>query len=150
MQVVLVHHAEAVGPDVNPQRPLSTRGREQARWLAEQAKAAGAAPSAIWHSGKLRARETAEPFYRLCNPFAAFTMVRGLRPDDAPAIVHDALLREAADLLLVGHMPNIAGVLESLVPGADRFPLHGAVAVVTDDAGLTWREAWRRSPPAVT
>ena len=82
-----VHHADAVGPDVDPQRPLSpTLGRTQAAALAERVKAAGFKPASIWHSGKLRARQTAESFLQACNPFAEFRMVRGLRPDDPPGL----------------------------------------------------------------
>src|ERR1700674_2203169 len=106
MQVYLVHHAQAIGPDVDPQRPLSTEGRARAALLADQAKTAGFSPAAIWHSGKLRARQTAEPFLRL-NPFATFKMVRGLGPDDPPEMMRETLRRETRDVLLVGHMPNI-------------------------------------------
>jgi phosphohistidine phosphatase len=60
MRVILVHHADAVGPEVDPQRPLSSLGQQQAQAVANQLKARGSAPSAIWHSGKLRARQTAE------------------------------------------------------------------------------------------
>ena len=140
MQILLVHHAEAVGPDVDPQRPLSERGLGQAASLAERARAKGFAPAAIWHSGKLRARQTGEPLLRL-SPFAAFKMVRGLLPDDPPAMMRDALRDETRDLAIVGHMPNLAGLLESMTGGP--FPIHGAVAVATDDGGMTWKELWR-------
>jgi len=146
MTVVLVHHADAVGPDVDPQRPLSTLGRTQAESLAERAKAAGVVPAAIWHSGKLRARQTAEAFYRLCNPFAEFKMVRGLRPDDPPEFVRDSLSAETRDLLLVGHMPNIRLILRMLVKDAEDFPLHGLVAVETSSGGAAWTETWRAQP----
>lgn len=140
MRVLLVHHADAVGPEVDPQRPLSTRGLGQAESLAERAKAAEFSPAAIWHSGKLRARQTAEPFLRL-NPFAQFKMVRGLLPDDPPAMMRETLRHETRDLVIVGHMPNIAGLLETLAGG--HFPIHGAMALETDDDGVTWKEIWR-------
>ena len=132
-----------MSPHEDPQRPLTPRGRAQAEWLAEQAKAAGVKPAAIWHSGKLRSRQTAEPFYRLCNPFASFTMVRGLSPDDSPSTIRDALLRETRDVLLVGHRPNIFLLLRILVPGSAPFPTHGLVALEFDDETTTWREVWR-------
>ena len=89
MRVYLVHHADAVGPDVDPQRPLSALGRTQAAALADRVRGAGFAPASIWHSGKLRARQTAEYFLQTCNPFAEFRMVRGLRPDDPPDWMRD-------------------------------------------------------------
>lgn len=142
MRLYLVHHADAVGPHVDSQRPLSAHGRLQADRLAGSAKAAGAMPAAIYHSGKLRARQTAEAFYRLCNPFAEFKMIRGLLPDDPPQDVCDLVSGESRDLLLVGHMPGIREILRTLVPGAVVLPLHGMVALEDVQAG-GWAEVWR-------
>jgi len=91
VKVHLVHHANAVDSSVDPQRPLSSLGLTQAEWLARMASEAGVRPGTIWHSGKLRARQTAEAFLRACNPFAQFAMVRGLRPEDPPQWVRDVL-----------------------------------------------------------
>jgi phosphohistidine phosphatase len=142
VRLYLVHHADAVGPHVDSQRPLSAHGRVQADRLASRAKEAGVVPGAIYHSGKLRARQTAEAFYRHCNSFAEFKMIRGLLPDDPPQHVRDLVAGESRDLLLVGHMPGIREILRSLVPGAADLPLHGMVALGTDEAGR-WTEAWR-------
>jgi phosphohistidine phosphatase len=143
VRVFLLHHADAVGPQIDAQRPLSAEGQDHAGRLAEQARTRGCAPAAIWHSGKLRARQTAEPFWRLCAPFAEFKMVRGLLPDDPPDIIHLAVLKESRDLLLAGHMPNIAAVLRRFSGDAAAFPLHGLVALESRDEGLTWLELWR-------
>lgn len=142
MRLALVHHADAVGPGVDPQRPLSSIGLEQADNLATRTKAAKFSPAVIWHSGKLRARQTGEAFLRICNPFAGFRMVRGLRPDDPPEILRDALQAESTDLLVVGHMPHLASLLQLFVPDAAQFPLHGIVLLETSD-GVLWKEVWR-------
>ena len=146
MQVILVHHADALSPSVDPQRALSPLGRRQAEWLAEQVRAAGFSPAVIWHSGKLRARQTAEPFLRVCNPMAEFRMVRGLRSEDPAEWMRDELHAETRDALLVGHMPHIAALAHCLVPAADALTLNGLVALERVDA--TWVELWRASPPA--
>jgi phosphohistidine phosphatase len=143
--IVLVHHAHALGPDVDPQRPLSSRGLAQAEWLATQAHARGVKPVVIWHSGKLRARQTAEAFYRICNPFADFRMVRGLRPDDSPAWMRDELDLETRDVLAVGHMPHLPDLARALVPSLQSFPLNGLVQIARDQAGK-WAEVWRAQP----
>jgi phosphohistidine phosphatase len=144
MLAYLLHHADAVGPDVDPQRPLSSRGHAHAEQLAAVLKDRRVAPPAIWHSGKLRARQTAEAVLRACAPFAAFTMVRGLRPEDSPEVITIALQRESRDVMLVGHMPHLDRLLASLTRHPDfAFPQHGLVAVETDDSGVTWREVWR-------
>jgi phosphohistidine phosphatase len=143
--IFLVHHAQAVRSEVDAQRPLSETGRAHAERLARDAAARGVKPDAIWHSGKLRARQTAEPFWKLCNPFAEFSAVRGLQPDDPPEMIRDQLLGESRHVMLVGHMPNIDRVHELLLrrhAGArESFPLHGVVAL--DREGAEWKEIWR-------
>ena len=146
MRLYLVHHADAVGPGIDTRRPLSDLGHAQAARLAERAAQAGCAPAAIWHSGKLRARQTAEAFYRRCNPFADMRMVAGLLPDDSPRRLRDLLIGEPRDVLAVGHMPNIFLALRDLAPETAEFPIHGVVALETADEGRTWTETWRASP----
>ncbi|HUL74823.1 MAG TPA: histidine phosphatase family protein [Vicinamibacterales bacterium] len=143
MRIYLLHHADAVGPSVDPQRPLSAEGRAHAEQLAGRARERRCAPAAIWHSGKLRARQTAEPFWRICAPFAEFKMVRGLGPDDPPDVIQIAILKETRDLLLVGHIPNLTALLQRFVGDSAQFPMHGIVALETTDGGATWRESWR-------
>jgi phosphohistidine phosphatase len=147
VQVHLIHHAEALPPQVDFERPLSSHGLRQADWLAGQAAAAGCRPDVIWHSGKRRARQTAEAFLRLCRPSAEFRMVRGLRPDDLVDWMRHELATESRDVLLVGHMPHIARLLDALAPGIDHMPLHGGVALLRHRDG-TWTESWRAEPPA--
>ena len=143
--IYLVHHGDAVGPDVEPQRPLSALGRSQAETLAQECASRGVVPRAIWHSGKLRARQTAEPFWRLCNPLATFEAIRGLQPDDPPAWIRDRLIEEDRDIIIVGHMPHLPAALalltENAYTSAIAFPLHGLVALEAD--GPRWKERWR-------
>ena len=145
----LVHHGDAVGPDVDARRPLSTTGQEQVARLADLAMKRGAKPLVVWHSGKLRGRQTAEAFWRACNALAEFSATRDLQPDDPPEWMRDRLRGESRDILIVGHYPHLPR-LRALLTGhqdaAAEFPLHGIVALATDDAGENWREIWRVSP----
>lgn len=135
VRVVLVHHADAVSPAVDPQRPLSTVGQRQAAELAADLAAHGFVPAVIWHSGKLRSRQTADAFLRACAPFADFRMIRGLHPDDPPEWLRDELAAETRDVLLVGHMPHIARLTSLLSHGAATMPLHGMVGLERGEDG---------------
>jgi len=135
MTIYLVHHAHALGPDVDPQRPLSAAGLAHAERLAAEARAAGVSPAAIWHSGKLRARQTAEAFLRRCHPFATFKMVRGLRPEDRAAGLRDVLAAETTDVMIVSHMPLLPELARMLCPAIQEFPLHGLVALERGEGG---------------
>jgi len=149
----LVHHGEAVPPNIDAQRPLTDAGRAAVEQLAREAAGRGVAPVEIWHSGKLRARQTGEAFRLACNPIAAFTMVRGLQPADPSEILADRLAGETREVLLVGHMPHIGRLLRRLLGlvGEDvDFPPHGVVALEPEPGGdpTRWREAWRLVPAA--
>lgn len=145
--IYLVHHADALPPTADPQRPLSAVGLAHADLLAQKAAARGLAPVAIWHSGKLRARQTADAFRRHCNPAAEFSAIRGLQPDDPPEWIRDSLAGETRDVMLVGHMPHLPRLHALMTSGSQRqdldFPLHGLVAL--EPAGDLWTERLRLS-----
>src|SRR5216110_3518968 len=105
MHLYLVHHGDAVGPDIDTRRPLSLTGRAAVARLAAQAAAKGASPSVVWHSGKLRAKQTAEAFWRACNALAELSATRDLQPDDPPQWIAERLPGEQRDVLIAGHFP---------------------------------------------
>ena len=143
MRLILVHHGNAVGPEVDPQRPLSPRGREDVARLAADVAARGVKPDVIWHSGKLRAKQTAEAFWRSCNPFAEFSATRDLQPVDPPEWMRERLRGEARTIMIAGHYPHLPGLLSLLLGGSQTFPMNGVVALRSDDDGATWTEEWR-------
>jgi len=146
MQLFLVHHGDAVGAEVDPRRPLSPKGRTDVERLAAEASARGARPQVVWHSGKLRARQTAEAFWRACNALAEFSATKDLQPDDPPKWIRDRLRKDTRDLMIAGHFPHLPRLLALLITGGEAgldFPLHGVVTLVTHDEGATWQELWR-------
>ena len=147
MRLYLVHHADAVGPAVDAQRPLSARGLAQAAWLADEARVRGTRPMLIWHSGKLRSRQTAEQFLRVCSPSAAFRAARGLLPDDPTVWMADALSLEDQDTLVVGHIPHLPA-LARILGASDPLPLNGMIALERTDA-TKYQQLWCLKPPRV-
>ena len=145
MRLYLVHHGDAVGPDIDPRRPLSPSGQAAVERLADEAARRGARPEVVWHSGKLRAKQTAEAFWRASNALAAFSATRDLQPDDPPGWMRDRLRGESRDILIAGHFPHLPGLLSLLLDEGSHpsFPLHGVVALSTRDEGVTWVEEWR-------
>jgi phosphohistidine phosphatase len=144
VHLYLVHHGDAVGPDLDARRPLSQAGLTAVDRLAAEAASRGARPAIVWHSGKLRAKQTAEAFWRACNALADFSATRDLQPDDPPTWIRDRLRGESRDILVAGHFPHLPALLALLLGDETaRFPLHGAVSLRTDDGGGTWTEEWR-------
>lgn len=116
MDVYLVQHGQAVPEEQDPERPLSDEGRTAATKVARYIAALGSQfidppLSQIWHSGKLRAEQTAEVFARALAPNLTPTSHGGMKPNDDPALICEEL-RIARDrpgaALLVGHLPHLA------------------------------------------
>ena len=125
-------------------RPLSGRGVAASTAVAAAAASRGVKPDLIWHSGKIRALQTAQLFRRACNPQAAFAAVHGLQSGDPPRWIRDELLGDERSILIVGHMPHLPGLLSLLCAAegaAPSFPLHGCVAL--EPSGELWKEIWR-------
>ena len=146
MHLFLVHHGVAVSAEEDARRPLSAVGLAGVARVAAKAAARGAKPEVVWHSGKLRAKQTAQEFWRACNALAEFAVSKDLQPDDPPQWIRDRLRGESRDIALVGHFPHLPRLLSLLTTGGEAggdFPINGVVALVTDDEGETWRELWR-------
>lgn len=130
-------------------RPLSDRGRLEVDALAERAATLGVKPEVVWHSGKLRARQTAEAYRRHCNPLAICSATRGLQPTDPTNWMVEAIAGDTRAILLAGHFPHLPRLLGRLLTGDPEagpaeFPLNGLV--VLEDVGGCWREKWRLAP----
>jgi phosphohistidine phosphatase len=127
---------------------LSNVGLAGVARVAAKAAAMGARPDVVWHSGKLRARQTAQECWRACNALAEFSASRDLQPDDPAQWMRDRLRGETRDILIAGHFTHLPRLLSLLLSGGEAgadFPVNGMVALVTDDEGESWRELWRIS-----
>jgi phosphohistidine phosphatase len=148
--IVLVHHGHALGREIEPMQPLSGPGRVSSQHMAVAASGRGVRPDVIWHSGKFRARQTAELFWRACNPQAVFSVARGLQPTDPPSVIQGQLDKTDRSVLLVGHMPHLPRLLRVLcgeLPDSATidFPAHGCVAL--ERKGGRWKQLWRLDAP---
>jgi len=125
MRLFLVRHAHSAPGDPDDLRPLTQRGREQARELAE--RLAGARPDTVVSSPLLRARETAAAIARAAGA--------ELRVDVrlAPGASADRLLESVADagatVVAVGHQPDCSEIASELGAGTVDFPPAGAVEI---------------------
>ncbi|MDX1516450.1 MAG: phosphohistidine phosphatase SixA [Woeseiaceae bacterium] len=138
MRLFLVQHGDAVPADIDPERPLSDKGRADIRRLAERLRQSGVRVERILHSGKLRAMQTAEMLSVLLAGGGSIEARDGLAPNDPPQPLLESLGDE--DLLLAGHMPFVSRVVSiALGVPADRALVRfqpGSVAVLErgDDA----------------
>jgi phosphohistidine phosphatase len=181
MRVYLARHGDAVEALENPRRPLSAKGRAEVERMASFLARGGVHPRRIVHSQKLRAGETAAILARVLAPGIALEESEGLGPEDSPErllasaknwaqaakVANGPANAAGNDVLVVGHMPFMAGALAALVgAGAAANPAAhqktrpdqdagfadfatGAVACLESEAtakGVRWRLLWLVSP----
>ena len=93
MEIYLVQHGEAKPESEAPERPLTDKGRTEVESVAYYVAGLGVKVSRIVHSGKLRAKQTAEIFAQKLRPSQDTVGQEGLGPDPysshgSPAPVH--------------------------------------------------------------
>jgi phosphohistidine phosphatase len=160
MQVYLVRHAHAVTAEENPERPLSSRGREECRLLVDFFRANRALSVAqLWHSPLVRALETATLLHDGLSLDAALVETPGLLPEDDPHEIAARLSERTfpANLAVVGHEPHLSALATLLVRGKEKpvaFDLKkGAIialectdAVHKKTGEPRWRILWHLTP----
>ena len=146
MEFYLVRHGEAASQAVNGDRPLTASGRRDVERIGRAAAERGIKPGQIFHSGLLRAHQTAQILSESLGPAAGVRELIGLRPDDDPAVAKSELESSAISLMLVGHLPHISRLTSLLVTGdADRNLVEFAPATVISLSceDYRWRILWK-------
>ena len=106
--MALAPRTVSVEEEVNPERPLSERGRNDVERLAQFLAASGMGVQRLYHSGKLRARQTAELLAARIGSVDAIEASPGLNPNDAVEPIAERIAAWREDTLLVGHLPFMA------------------------------------------
>ena len=122
MRLYLVQHGQAKTEDEDPERPLTDEGLDSVGRVARNAvERLGVRVARVIHSGKARARQTAEVWGDLLD--TEVEQADALAPNDDPTIWVARLHREAEDLMLVGHLPHLARLAGVLVTGVADHPV---------------------------
>ena len=110
----LMQHGLAVDKKDNPERPLSQQGIEQTQAIATQMHNAKIKISAIFHSGKLRALQTAEIIASKLG-IDSISAADHLSPNDDVSLITNSLTIDQA--LYVGHLPYMEKLTSYLING---------------------------------
>ena len=146
MALFLVQHGKSLPKDVDPDQGLSPEGISEVERIAGVAKDYGVAVSRIQHSGKKRARHTAEIFASALTPGRAVEQRSGLNPLDN-AITMAGTLNSDDDLMLVGHLPFMEKLTAYLVTGSVdslvfKFQNGGILCLAQEPAVASWFIKW--------
>ena len=154
MKLYLVQHAESKRREEDPSRPLSEKGWSDIRKVAKYAeKHLDIEVSQIIHSGKLRAKQTAEVLAEYLQPTNGLRAAESLEPLAEPNVWKNRLDEITEDIMIVGHLPHLgklAGHLLTEDEGKDvvTFRNGGIVCLDREESGR-WSVQWVVTPEII-
>jgi phosphohistidine phosphatase len=121
MRLFLVQHGKAKSKVEDPERPLSEQGVEEIEKMAKYAKHyLNIEVKQILHSGKLRAKQTAEILAKHLSPPKKIVVNAGLEPLADPKILQSQLTKITEDILIVGHLPHLSKLTSVLLTSDEK------------------------------
>ena len=153
MRLYLVQHGKAVAKEQDPERPLTDLGRREAQRMAEFIRPLGLRIDQLWHSGKLRAEQTAEIYADAVTVADGPTARAGLKPNDSAALLRDELAVTSDDTMIVGHMPFVSRLANLLLTGYESPPVvtfvNAGLVCLERTADNRWQIEWHITPDQV-
>jgi phosphohistidine phosphatase len=149
MTCYLVRHGEAKPEAEDPQRPLTEHGESQVEKVARAALARGIRAAEIWHSDKLRAKQTAEILARHLSSPNSLREVSGLAPEDDPILAQAELEAAVDQVMVVGHLPHLSRLASLLISGDPekrRIDFPTAAIVCLQREADQWKIEWILAP----
>ncbi|MHA1728481.1 MAG: phosphohistidine phosphatase SixA [Promethearchaeota archaeon] len=116
MKLYLIQHALSKSKQEDSERALTDKGIDEitktVKFLAEHISIN---LKSIYHSGKLRAKQTAEIIEEYLTPADAIKISVGLKPLDKPSIFAEKLKYIEENIAIVGHLPHLEKLCSYLI-----------------------------------
>lgn len=145
MKIYLVQHGNQNPEEVDPNEGLSEKGNADVEKVAEFATRTNIKPSKIFHSVKLRAKQTAEIFAKHLGGEAQ--EMEGLKPMDDTTLWIQKLEDE---IMLVGHLPFMQKLSSLLICGNSENPCinfhQGGIVCLVKDEEKKWKVDFMVTP----
>ena len=154
MNLYLVQHGEAEAREGETERSLTEEGIASLRRMTAYIDRRPLPPlEAIYHSGKLRARQTADLLSPRIHAARGVLAADDLAPNSDPKAWARKLRNMTDDIMLVGHMPHLSKLAALLLAhDADLsiVQFHNAGIVCLErDIDQIWRVDWMVNPDIV-
>ncbi len=150
MFLYLVRHGEAKSELADPSQSLSEKGVSDVRKVAAHLASVKIAIDVIFHSRKLRAKQTAAVFADFLKPDEGVAEIDRIGALDDPSEWEKILRTAEKNIMLVGHLPYMAKLFCLLACGfADDSVVtfkNASVACLKRDGDGAWRLQWMLGP----
>jgi phosphohistidine phosphatase len=150
MAIYLVQHGKSYSKEEDPERNLTHEGIAEVGYISEVLKDKGVFVSCIKHSGKKRAKQTAEIFNSILTPERGIEEIEGINPnDDVDALEKNLKYEEF--VMFVGHLPFLERLISHLISGDVDKPIlklqnGGVVCLERDEEKDCWFIKWTTYP----
>ena len=152
MRIYLVQHGKPLPKEQDPERPLSEEGRRGVAGIAEMLTKAKVRPSCVYHSGKLRAQQTAEILAEKLAVQGGPQKRDNMAPLDEPRIIAEQIEHFEDQTMLVGHLPHLSKLTSLLVTGDPEKPVvrfqQGGIVCLEQEEDQ-WAVSWMLVPQIV-
>ena len=114
MKLYLIRHGQPLSREADPTQPLTDQGRLDIATTTRFLVQTGISVREIWHSEKVRSRETA---WIVGQALTASRLVSkpGLAPLDPVDSIRAEIMDREDDLMIVGHLPSLSSLLNLLL-----------------------------------
>ena len=148
MSLYILQHGEAEPKEVDPDRPLSEQGVRDIRILAMHMQNMDIKLGKIFHSGKLRAEQSARLIADVVSPEIEPVQTNGLSPNDDPSVIANEIGQMNENILLASHMPFVSRLCSSLLTGSDdaEFASMPGTLFCLEKSDNKWRLAYMLRP----
>ena len=150
MYLYLIQHGKTIPKEKDPEQPLSIQGKKHTKRTASFLRSHGFLVEEIWHSDKLRAKQTAEIIGNklLCKKIIE---KEGLAPLDPVKNISEEIQKVDKILLITGHLPFLEKLASLLLTGSQKklkikFQNSGIVCLEKDDK---WSLIWSVIPELI-
>ncbi len=148
MRIYLVQHGKAGDRGVDGKRHLIEEGRDESFRVAVYMRKIGLKVDEIIHSGKVRARETAEIFGDELSVMRISSTHR-MNPLDKPQEFIRGLKN---NVMYAGHLPHLektVGLLITGNPSESVVDIRNSGVICLEGSGDEWEIAWYITPGMV-
>jgi len=116
MAFYIVQHGLSLPKDQDPEKGLAPQGIGEVNRIAQVTRKYGVVVEQIQHSGKKRARQTAELLAAILKPADGLQETANIKPlDDVAAFASQVDF--SANIMVVGHLPFLERLTSFLITG---------------------------------
>ena len=151
MKLYLIQHAESKSKEEDPERGLTDLGFENVKKVARFIKKFNISVETIYHSDKLRAKQTANELALSINATSGLKQREGIAPMDDITSMNDEISKGDKNLMIVGHLPYMAKLTSALLCENENqnvvsFQNGCIVKLVRDEENKGWSVKWMITP----